>query len=261
MAAVVTAGIILLDVFWFSIASGAVMALAATEWGNLAGLNKPVERVAYGIFFALFLLSIHLFLSDFRINLQIILGLAVVWWLFACFLVLRFPAGKNLWSGTVLRLTIGVVVLSATWLGLVDLKQRDIGLVFFAIALIAFADIGAYATGRTIGRNKLAPQISPGKTWEGLFGGAAASVCLAIAVGFYFKVPMLHVAILVALTIAVVIFSVVGDLTVSMLKRDRGLKDCGKLLPGHGGLMDRLDSICAAIPLIGFVISFSNWGL
>ncbi|MBV1915374.1 MAG: phosphatidate cytidylyltransferase [Pseudomonadales bacterium] len=261
MAAVVTAAIVFLDVFWFSIASGAVMALAATEWGNLAGLNKPLERAAYGIFFALFLLSIHLFLSDSRVNLQIILGLAVAWWLFACFLVLRFPAGKKLWSGTILRLTIGVIVLSATWLGLVDLKQRDIGLVFFAIALIAFADIGAYATGRTIGRNKLAPQISPGKTWEGLFGGAAASVCLAIFAGFYFKVPMLHVAILVALTIAVVIFSVVGDLTVSMLKRDRGLKDCGKLLPGHGGLMDRLDSICAAIPLIGFVISFSNWGL
>ena len=261
MAAVVTAAIIFLDVFWFSIAAGAVMTLAAIEWGNLAGLNRPLERAAYGVFFALFLLCIHLFLSDFLVGLQTILGLAVAWWLFACFLVLKFPAGKKLWAGRIVRLTIGMIVLSATWLGLVDLKQRDVGLVFFAIALIAFADIGAYATGRTIGHNKLAPEISPGKTWEGFFGGVTASVCLAVFAGFYFDVPLLHVAILLVLTIAVVIFSVVGDLTVSMLKRDRGLKDCGKLLPGHGGLMDRLDSICAAVPLLGFVISFSNWGL
>lgn len=261
MALVVTAAIVKLDAFWFSIASGAVLTIAATEWGNLAGLDKPAERIAFGGFFAILLFVIDQYLSGYPVAIQTILGLAVAWWLFACFLVLRFPAHKELWAGRILRLSIGAIVLAATWIGLVDLKQRSIGLIIFAIVLIAFADIGAYFTGRSIGRNKLAPEISPGKTWEGLFGGAAASIGISLIAGLYFTVPWLHVAILLALTAVVVIFSVVGDLSVSMLKRDRGLKDCGKILPGHGGMMDRLDSICAAIPLIGFVMSFSDWGL
>lgn len=261
MAAVVIAAIIKLDTLWFSIACGAVMTLAATEWANLAGLSRTAERLGFGVLFALILVAIDQYLSSNLVALQIIIGLAVAWWLFACFLVLRFPAGKQLWTGRLLRLTIGVVVLSATWLGLVDLQQRSAGLIFFAIALIAFADIGAYFTGRSLGRHKLAPEISPGKTWEGLFGGGVASMALSLFAGLYFAVPWLHVVILLALTFVIVIFSVVGDLTISMLKRDRGLKDCGKILPGHGGLMDRLDSICAAIPLIGFVMSFSTWGL
>ena len=261
MALVVILAVVKLDGYWFSVACGAVMTLAAMEWANLSGLSRPIERAAFGVFFALLLFGIDRYLSNHLLSVQVILGAAVTWWLFACFLVLRFPTSKDLWAGRFLRLMIGIIVLSATWLGLLDLKQRSIGLIFFSIALIAFADIGAYFTGRTLGRHKLAPEISPGKTWEGLLGGAAASMCLALFAGLYFGVPPLHIVILLALTVLVVIFSVVGDLTVSMLKRDRGLKDCGKLLPGHGGLMDRLDSICAAIPLIGFVISFSSWGL
>ena len=261
MALVVVAALVKLDGFWFALACGAVMSVAAVEWANLAGLDKLAARWAFSAFFALTLIAIEYFLSDNLIAIQQILGVAVAWWLLACFLVLRFPANKELWAGCILRLGIGVVVLAATWLSLVDLQQRSIGLVFFAIALIAFADIGAYFTGRTLGRRKLAPQISPGKTWEGLFGGAVASMALSLGTGLLFGVPMLHITILLGVTVVVVIFSVVGDLTVSMLKRDRGLEDCGNILPGHGGLMDRLDSICAAIPLIGFLMTFSDWGL
>ena len=119
----------------------------------------------------------------------------------------------------------------------------------FTLILVFAADIGAYFGGRLFGRVKLAPQVSPGKTWEGVLGGMVLSGAWALGGSLWFHLPWVT---FVPLCAAAVAFSIVGDLTESMLKRFAGLKDSGSLLPGHGGMMDRIDSITAAAPVLFF---------
>jgi phosphatidate cytidylyltransferase len=118
-------------------------------------------------------------------------------------------------------------------------------LLLYLLVLIAAADVGAYFGGRLFGRHKLAPQVSPGKTWEGFVAGVVAAACVAVAGAIIFDMPFWPWLVL-CLLVAVV--SVIGDLTESMFKRHVGLKDSGRLLPGHGGLLDRIDSLTAAAP-------------
>jgi phosphatidate cytidylyltransferase len=123
--------------------------------------------------------------------------------------------------------------------------------VLFALVLIWAADIGAFFVGRRFGRTRLAPNVSPGKTWEGVVGGLVASALVAALGSGLFGQPPLW---FVPLCLAVVAFSIVGDLTESLLKRFAGLKDSGSLFPGHGGVMDRIDSVTGAAPILLFVL-------
>jgi phosphatidate cytidylyltransferase len=117
----------------------------------------------------------------------------------------------------------------------------------FALCLVWAADVGAYFAGRSFGHTKLAPQVSPGKTWEGVLGGLVFAGLVALWGSWWFALPALK---LVPVCLVVVAFSVVGDLTESLLKRFAGLKDSGTLFPGHGGVMDRIDSLTSAMPVL-----------
>jgi phosphatidate cytidylyltransferase len=144
----------------------------------------------------------------------------------------------------------GVLALALAFVGfgrliLIEVPIRGAGYVFYLLLIIWAADIGAYFAGRAFGRLKLAPQVSPNKSWEGLLGGLAGGLALALAGAAVLKLPLLASG---ALGLAVVIASVVGDLTESMFKRHAGLKDSGRLLPGHGGVLDRIDSLIAGVP-------------
>jgi len=119
--------------------------------------------------------------------------------------------------------------------------------VLFALVLVWVADIGAYFCGRRFGRVRLAPQVSPAKTWEGVFGAMLLSALVAIAGALWFHLPL---GTFLALCLGVVGFSIIGDLTESLLKRYAGVKDSGTLFPGHGGVMDRIDSITGAAPVL-----------
>ena len=123
----------------------------------------------------------------------------------------------------------------------------------FALLLVWMADIGAYFCGRRFGRRRLAPAVSPGKTWEGALGGLAASGIVAGAGGAWFRLP---VAQFLVLCLAAVAFSIIGDLTESLLKRFAGMKDSGTLFPGHGGVMDRIDSVTGAAPVLLLGLTF-----
>jgi phosphatidate cytidylyltransferase len=126
----------------------------------------------------------------------------------------------------------------------------------FALVIIWAADIGAYFAGKSFGRVKLAPRISPGKTWEGVIGGLVAVVLVLIAVRLYWI--EINVAVIIPFCLAVATLSVVGDLTVSMFKRSAGLKDSGRVFPGHGGVLDRIDSVTAAAPLFALGIGWAG---
>jgi phosphatidate cytidylyltransferase len=150
----------------------------------------------------------------------------------------------------VIILLCGVPVLVPTFVALsrVQVSTRGFArgpeMVLWMLLLVFAADIGAYFAGRSLGRRKLAPRVSPGKTWEGAVGGLVAVALVALVGTLHFPV-----AGGVAFGCAVGIFSVIGDLTESMFKRAAGLKDSGTLLPGHGGILDRIDSVTAAAPL------------
>jgi len=251
-------GFFLLEGGFFALFIGAVVVLGAWEWARLAGFAAQSVRVAYAALVAglLYLLYLLPALAPW------LLLAGIVWWLLATLLVLNYPQSSRYWGGRPGKLFIGLLILLPAWQGLVLLKQWPLanGLILAVMALVWGADIGAYFFGKTFGKRKLAPRVSPGKSWEGLFGGLLASLLITAAVGFYRGWVGNELLLALAGAALVVLISVVGDLTESMFKRQAGLKDSSNLLPGHGGVLDRIDSLTAAIPLFAVLLWGAGWG-
>jgi len=160
-------------------------------------------------------------------------------------------------------LLIGLLVLLPAWQGLVLLKHWPLGnwLILSVMVLVWAADIGAYFSGRAFGKRKLAPQVSPGKSWEGVYGGLAVSLVITLVVGISRDWGVGQILLGLLGAALVVMASVIGDLTESMFKRRSGIKDSSNLLPGHGGVLDRIDSLTAAIPLFAVLLWAAEWGV
>jgi phosphatidate cytidylyltransferase len=181
-----------------------------------------------------------------------ICGAATLFWVVIAPAWLYF--GWRIESKIVLSL-VGCVALIATWVAVVQLQARSPALLLALMAIVWVADTAAYFAGRRFGRRKLAPSISPGKTWEGVYGALVAVAVYALALLPFaeragYSDPLLPAGAIawVALVLALAGVSIVGDLFESQLKRHRGVKDSGKLLPGHGGVLDRIDALMAALP-------------
>lgn len=241
-------GFFYLEGIHFAIFVGAVVALGAWEWAKLIGLEETNCRIGYAIVCIIILSLLWCFPS--LAKLVVLLGF--IWWGFAWLLVAGFPETAKYWKYSAARYFIGLLILVPAWQGLILLKQGNEhgNWVIFSIMLFVWAaDIGAYFAGKKFGKDKLAPKVSPGKSWQGFWGGLLA----AIIVGFiiYCNTHLLDGKLLLGLIclVILVIFSVLGDLTESMFKREAGLKDSSNLLPGHGGILDRIDSLTAAVPV------------
>ncbi len=229
----------------------ALVILAAWEWTGLMGLDSMPMRAAY---IALVGLLLPFSARVFEMAPQLVLAVVLIAWLLAMGWVARFDGRRSLLSSGAITLLglVGLFVLIPTWLSLVELHgQGPFGreLLIYLMLLVWGADSGAYFAGRQWGRHKLAPLVSPGKSWEGAYGALASSLVLAILAGVYFGLEPARIAIFVVLSIVTVLFSIVGDLFESTIKRLRGVKDSGRLLPGHGGILDRIDSLTAAAPI------------
>ncbi|MFK3794627.1 phosphatidate cytidylyltransferase [Pseudomonas piscis] len=245
-------GFFLLEGSNFALFIGLVVALGGWEWARLAGFSAQPARIAYAVAVAALLFMMHLVPGV----APWVLGAAVLWWGLATFLVLTYPRSSEQWSGAAPKLLIGLLILLPAWQGLVFIKQLPLGnwLIMAVMVLVWGADIGAYFSGRAFGKRKLAPQVSPGKSWEGVYGGLALSLVITAVVGLVrgWGFGQMVVGLLGA---AIVVFiSVVGDLTESMFKRQAGIKDSSNLLPGHGGVLDRIDSLTAAIPVFAVLL-------
>lgn len=232
-----------------------VTLLACWEWSDLAGVKNVAARVAYCILsvcgIAALLGMTDLFGEFPNLNaVRSVLVVAAVWWCVALVWVKGYPTSTRTWGSVTVRLAMGWLTLLPAWLALSFLRAQPSGewTIVFLLGLVAAADIGAYFTGSAFGRRKLAPAVSPGKSWEGFWGGLLSSLLLSIVVWWLYwrAIPLSAWIIVIVLT---ALASVLGDLLESMVKRQRGVKDSGNLLPGHGGVMDRLDSISAAVPI------------
>lgn len=258
---VALAGFFLLDGWGFALFIGAVVTLAAWEWARLAGHAAQGARVAYALLVAGLLLGLYLLAPQAPLLAPALLVAAAFWWLLATALVLAYPASAAFWKPRGVALLIGLLILLPAWQGLVLLKQWPHAnwLVLAVMVLVWAADVGAYFAGKLLGRRKLAPRVSPGKSWEGFFGGMALSLLLLLALGLWLQWPLALLLKALLGAALVVAFSVVGDLTESMFKRQSGIKDSSNLLPGHGGVFDRIDSLTAAIPLFTLLLWLSGF--
>lgn len=251
-------GFFLLDGAAFALFIGVVVTLGAWEWARLAGVCAQPARVLYAAVVAGLLCGLYLQPAF----APWLLGAAVVWWAAAILLVLGYPDSSRYWGGLPGSFVIGLLILLPAWQGLVLLKQwpQANGLIIAVMVLVWGADIGAYFAGKAFGKRKLAPRVSPGKSWEGLYGGLAASLLITLGVGLQQGWSASGLLLALGGAALVVLISVVGDLTESMFKRQSGIKDSSNLLPGHGGVLDRIDSLTAAIPLFAALLWLAGWG-
>ncbi|MGQ0587487.1 MAG: phosphatidate cytidylyltransferase [Gammaproteobacteria bacterium] len=257
---VITALVLLppvLATLWFGstllvgIVFGAAVLVAAHEWAALAGVRRGTGATAAYVAVAAVMVALVVWQRQTLLPWALIVA-TCAWWLLMLGWIVRFPAGDD---GTQpprwLKAGAGLLVIPATIGAVMLLHGSPDGALrlLFAFVLVWAADVGAYFTGQGFGRHKLAPNVSPGKTWEGLAGGLAWALAIAWVAGTWlFKLGGADWLPFLLVCTAVVLLSIVGDLGESLIKRQAGVKDSGTLLPGHGGMLDRIDSLLAAVP-------------
>lgn len=249
LALAAAAGIYWLPAAWLAAVFAVVGALAAWEWAGCVGLGAKRWR--------------WLYVGSVAVVLAVAYGseAAQAWapwlgagiWAGAVVVILAYPAGRSLWGRHWVWAALGVAVIGCAWVGALVIRQQPQGALWliWLFLLVGVADVGAYFTGRAWGRRKLAPNLSPGKTWEGVAGGAllSALVCGG-ALAAWGRLSWFWAGV----TLLLIAVGVFGDLLESLLKREAGAKDSGTLLPGHGGVLDRIDSALAALPIFALLL-------
>lgn len=231
---------------WFALAIAVPVALGAWEWANIMGIEDSAARLPYVAAVVAGLLVVY------WLDLNVVLFFSVAWWAVAVWLVKSYPNEVQRWQSRQVLGIIGALVLVPAWWSLVLIQGQQDGhwWLLYVMLLVWGADTGAYFVGRKFGKNKLAPAVSPGKSKEGLWGGLALTSVIALIVAFTTSAAdQVGLIPFLMISLVAVVGSVYGDLAESMFKRHRGIKDSSQLLPGHGGILDRIDSITAAVPL------------
>ena len=222
-----------------------LISLGGWEWAHLVSY----QEIEQGIFTSA-LVFVALAAYYFIEYKWLIITLGILAWVIILLLLASYKKGSSRYKENkwILR-QLAYLVLIPAWLSLVTLHQEDPELVLYLIFLIAIADSGAYFTGKAFGKHKLAPELSPGKTKEGAFGGLLLATLWAICGAIYFELASSFWPYFIILSMLVAALSVTGDLFESLIKREAGEKDSGTILPGHGGILDRVDGLLAALPL------------
>ncbi|MDH2998715.1 phosphatidate cytidylyltransferase [Pasteurellaceae bacterium LFhippo2] len=274
LSAIVMVAVALLALFWlsplpFTLGLSALIVAGMWEWAQFAGFKRPVSRaiiamvtggvLLFPIMAATSYIQATRFLTDATTP---ILFVGCIWWIVAFGLVVTYPKSAESWSKSVsAKFIFGICTLLPFLIGTLALRfyqynqDEHLGtyLILYVFLLVWGADSGAYFAGRAFGKRKLAPKVSPGKSWEGAIGGVITSGIIAFI--FLQVAPNnmlgsdISTAGFVVLSIVTVMVSILGDLSESMFKRQSGIKDSSNLIPGHGGILDRVDSLTAAVPV------------
>ena len=278
LTASVLAFLIALAVFklpmeYFSLVIGLITLLAAWEWSNLAGITSLFKRVLFLLVLILPMLGIQFWtqileliaqtvdwpdVRDYSGILEWLVIPPVLFWILVMILIRNTPTGVlNLTLKTGYKALIGWFILLSAWMFLSRLRAfYGTEMTMYFLILIWVADISAYFAGKKWGTTKLAPDISPGKTVAGMYGALISGLVCAVVLSLIYGFQLMIASDFVLLSVLTVLISIYGDLFVSVVKRQRGVKDSGSLLPGHGGVLDRIDSMIAAIPFFYGCIYF-----
>lgn len=249
----------------FAVLSAVVFGCALWEWSELAGFKSLFSRIL-----CLILMPVGTFslLAVFQwLSIQLQWGkwifqegvplLVLLFWLSVAVFVVHYPKLAKFWKKTTISLIAGCITLVPAWFMLVALQYLNPWLVLYIFSLVWVCDTAAYFAGKRFGKHKLAPKLSPGKTWEGVLGAFMAGF-LIIILGYHFLEQNHTLFSWVMLGLITITFSIIGDLFESLMKRLHNLKDSGTLLPGHGGVLDRIDSLTAAVPIFTIGFMFFN---
>lgn len=254
LTALVLVPLVILAIFklanpYFALVMGLVVMLGAWEWSNFIPLKKLPARLGMVAMTAILVYLLYTKGTD--ASRQGVIGLSVAWWVLCFYLLAVFPFAETHWmKKTLARSVIGIVVLLGTFTGMVLLhKLYGPQYILYLMILIWTADSGAYFAGRRFGKRKLNAQVSPGKSWEGVWGAMAMTLLVTLIASYGLGIGARFPLPFIVLSIIVVIVSIVGDLAESMFKRMVDIKDSGQLLPGHGGILDRIDSLTSAAPV------------
>ncbi|WP_225639145.1 phosphatidate cytidylyltransferase [Candidatus Profftia sp. (ex Adelges kitamiensis)] len=263
---IIIASLFLLPPIGFSIITLVICMLAAWEWGQLAGFTVNIHRMFIALFFGVLLaLLMYNDLYKFNVDLRLTfnsLWVSIFWWITALLLVLFYPQSAWWWKHSrILKIIFGAATIIPFFGGVIALRQYGYATdyyqgawhLLYIMCLVWGADSGAYIFGNIFGKNKLCPQVSLGKTWEGFIGGLTTTYLISRVLGLYVPIT-LHANGLLFYSIVAVLTSILGDLTESMFKREAGIKDSSHLIPGHGGILDRIDSLTAAVPIFAYLI-------
>ena len=273
LASLIALAVLKLPMAYFSLVIGVITLLAAWEWSNLAGLTSLIQRILFLLVLILPMLGIHFWtqilelvaqtvdwpdVRDYSGILEWLVIPPVLFWILVMILIRNTPTGVlNLKLKTRYKVLIGWFILLSAWMFLSRLRAfYGTEMTMYFLILIWAADISAYIAGKKWGTTKLAPEISPGKTVAGMYGALVSGLVCAVVLSLIYGFQLMIATDFVLLSVLTVLISIYGDLFVSVVKRQHGVKDSGSLLPGHGGVLDRIDSMIAAIPFFYGCIYF-----
>ena len=251
LSVVVIWAVLSLPTAWFGMGLLAIILLAAWEWGGLLNLPKFADRLGYCLI-VFGVIAVLWWLWEGPLLLWLVLIPSGLFWCYVWLWLWRYSVDPNRRNPPLIWKLSGLVVLTAPFVALLALHDGAVlgpGYVVFLFMLVWIADSGAYFAGRRWGRTKLASRVSPGKTREGVYGALTAALGFAVIGALALGLGVAQWPLFILICMVTVIFSIIGDLFESMLKRQRGIKDSGSLLPGHGGILDRVDSMTAAAPV------------
>jgi len=260
LVALLLPGLFLLPQAYWALLAAVFVGVAGWEWGGLLGLGD-LGRLLLGVALTAFCAAC-LLLAPAALGVGGLGDEVSPAWVMAAYLVAAGFWGMLVpfWLRVKWRLPRGLpgiltgfVVLFPAWLALVQLRIPGPGVLLAVLAIVWMADVAAYFSGRAFGKRKLAPSISPGKTWEGAIGAAVGVVLYGVALRLVFAFAPVGLASWVLCLLGVTAISIVGDLFESLLKRQAGIKDSSNVLPGHGGVLDRIDSLTSTLPVVALL--------
>lgn len=265
LATLAISAIFLLDTIYFYLFIAIIVLIGAWEWAELSENNSVMGKIGYLFLFIVPMLGVTFFsqvlevlsllmewpeIKTYSGVLEWFVIIPVIFWVGMMLLIRKYPEDLlQLVLSKRFKKTLGWVVLFSAWMFLTKLRAYyGSGAVMYFLALIWIADIAAYFTGKKFGKDKLSPLISPGKTVQGMYGALFSAIVCAVLLALYYEYPPMIAIDFGLLSILTVLISIYGDLFFSLMKRRSGVKDSGSILPGHGGVLDRIDSVIAAAP-------------